>query len=230
MQLRILNRLFRPEPQGAYTDDEAYVAAPEQIVRGIMMMELPMRLISLLLLGAIVAITTYTLPAISLETKLYTDKEFGFRVEYFNDWNSTPVATAVPEGAHRRLSIQSIDGKNVSACSFSVTLFPDAKSVPTSSIVSRMMEPGVFEDVLRTSMPNGRVVDMQRNTFGHQDAILALVINTVRVKSFDLQYKRFMAATERNGVLYNGFCFSYENTFPTAQELLRFILNTFAFI
>jgi hypothetical protein len=188
-----------------------------------------MRLISVLLLGAIAGITIYTLPAISLETKLYTDNEFGFRVEYPNDWNSTPVATAVPEGARQRLFIQSIEGKNVSGCSFSVTLFPDAKGVLISSVVSRMMEPGVFEDVLRTSMPNGRVIDIQRNTFGHQDAILALVINTVRVRSFDLQYKGFMAATVRNGVLYNGYCLSHEDTFPTAQGLLRSILNTFAF-
>jgi hypothetical protein len=31
------------EPKGAYTDDEAYVAAQEQIVRGIMMMEKTLR-------------------------------------------------------------------------------------------------------------------------------------------------------------------------------------------
>jgi hypothetical protein len=37
--LQAVARQPEPEPKGAYTDDEAYVAAQKQIVRGIMMME-----------------------------------------------------------------------------------------------------------------------------------------------------------------------------------------------
>lgn len=176
--------------------------------------------------------TVYSTSAVTLGPVVYTDKQYGFRVEYPSDWTSqslSQLSGSIAKGARVRLFIMLTEGKEVSACTFSVTNFSASKQYPTSAIVSKMMEPGAYEDVLRETMPNGKILSIQRGTFGQEDAIDAVFTNTVPIKTFQIHQKGVMAATVRNGDFFQGTCFSDDYAFPKMERLLRAILKTFAF-
>jgi hypothetical protein len=44
-----------------------------------------------------------------------------------------------------------------------------------------------------------------------------------------IPYKGVTEVTVRNGLYYQGSCFSNESAFPKTEKLLRAILNTFEF-
>jgi hypothetical protein len=91
-----------------------------------------MKLRSLLTLGLLIG-AIYPRSAIGLETIVYTDKEFGFRVEYPSDWTSKGLSEiTISEGVNPRLSIVLANGKDVAMCLFAITPFPASKQFPTS--------------------------------------------------------------------------------------------------
>jgi hypothetical protein len=183
-----------------------------------------------LLLALVVVRTICPTPAISQGAVVYSDKEFGFRVRYPSDWTQTETQEPIPEGSRLRLFITLTNGNEVSMCAFSVAAFDASKEYLAADIISRMMEPGLFEEVLRETMAKGRVISIQRGQFGGQDAAIALIGNTVPVRRFMINFTGVMATTVRDGQLYRGFCYSDEKTFPKMETQLRSILDSFSFI
>lgn len=191
-------------------------------------MKLPV-LLRLLLLAVLLCGMTWPVPAMSNGTVVYTDKEFGFRVEYPGQWVQKELQDPAPIGAYMRLTIALINEKEVSMCSFSATSFEISKQYPLTDIISRMMEPRLFEETLHETMPRGRVLNLQRGLLGGKDASIALVANTVPVRQFMINYTGVMATTVYNGYLYRGYCCSDEKTFPKMEKELRSILDKFSF-
>jgi hypothetical protein len=169
-------------------------------------------------------------PALNKGTVAYTDKEFGFRVEYPGEWVQKELqGVPIPDGSHAPLTIALINGDEVSMCSLSVASFDASKLYQRGDIISRMMDPGLFAEVLHDTMPRGRVLNLQRGFFGGKDASIAVVGNTVPVRQFMINFTGVMATTVYNGYVYRGYCYSDEKTFPKMEKQLRSVLDAFSF-